>query len=241
VLLSFVQARNINKDLDQSDYFEGDIVLTNDQSAALLSKNGILPNQRWPRSSRGIVNIPYHTDEKWTSVHKALLADALKEIEDNTCIRFVQSNKPTPNSIKVINDTGCYSYVGKIGGEQVLSLLDTAGYGPHCWFHKTIVHEFMHAIGLWHEQSRYDRDDFIVVHLENVDASKRHNFNKVTEKQSSVYGIKYNYESVMHYTKGSFSNNGKDTIETKDPAYQNVIGNVKEGHPQDYEKNPKNL
>lgn len=141
-----------------------------------------------------------------------------------------------------------------MGGEQVLSLLDTGGYAPHCWHHKTIVHELLHAVGLWHEQSRYDRDPFIKIHYENVEPSqccpsqavvrpyiplilgKWHNFQKVSDKDSSVYGVPYNYESVMHYAKTAFSDNGKITIETTDPAYQDIIGNVKVGHPLDYEK-----
>jgi len=238
-ILPLSQARsvvNLEQNLDQSEFFEGDIRLSAEQNEAILLKNGILPEQRWPKSADGIVRIHYKTDEKWNLSKMKLLVAALEEIEQNTCIRFVHADSTTRDYIRVINDTGCYSYVGRVGGEQVLSLLDTDGYAPHCWFHKTIVHEFMHAIGLWHEQSRYDRDDFVIIHFENVEESKRHNFNKVSDKQSSVYGVTYNYESVMHYAKTAFSENGKITIETKDPGFQDVIGNVKIGHALDYEK-----
>lgn len=35
-------------------------------------------------------------------------------------------------------------------------------------FHSIIVHELLHAVGLWHEHMRYDRDGFVKIHYENV-------------------------------------------------------------------------
>ena len=36
----------------------------------------------------------------------------------------------------------------------------------------------MHALGIYHEQSRPDRDDYVFIDEEEVEDGKLHNFNK---------------------------------------------------------------
>ncbi|KAJ8299451.1 hypothetical protein KUTeg_023511 [Tegillarca granosa] len=56
------------------------------------------------------------------------------------------------------------------------------------------IHEMCHAIGMAHEQSRSDRDDYVTIMWENM-GGKNGNFNK-----GNTYDVnEYDYESVMQY------------------------------------------
>ncbi|PAV64123.1 hypothetical protein WR25_05620 [Diploscapter pachys] len=82
----------------------------------------------------------------------------------------------------IIDADGCWSLVGMKGGEQDLSL-QTDG----CDIQGTAAHEFMHAIGYQHEQSRYDRDEYITVDLTNVEPDNAYNFDKETDETTVNY------------------------------------------------------
>ncbi|KAM7383200.1 hypothetical protein PAMP_002871 [Pampus punctatissimus] len=59
------------------------------------------------------------------------------------------------------------------------------------------------------------------------------NFEKVSKEVSSTHGVPYDYMSVMHYGKNAFSNGIGSTIVTKDPKFQDVIGQRLEMSPSD--------
>ena len=57
----------------------------------------------------------------------------------------------------------------------------------------------MHALGIFHEQSRPDRDTYVFINLTDVDDRYQGNFNKYPFSQVSIEDVEYDYESVMHY------------------------------------------
>ncbi|XP_048452181.1 meprin A subunit beta [Rhincodon typus] len=113
----------------------------------------------------------------------------------------------------------CWSFVGnQQEGRQELSI------GEGCERMGTIVHEFLHALGFWHEQSRADRDDYVIIVWDRIENGKEHNFNKYNDKESSDLNIPYDYTSVMHYSSTAFNNGTEPTIVTKIAEFSNMIG-----------------
>ena len=65
----------------------------------------------------------------------------------------------------------CFSAIGRQGGQQRISV------GEGCEYKGTVMHEMMHALGFFHEQSRTDRDNYIMVLWWNIEPG---NYYKLT-------------------------------------------------------------
>ena len=68
-------------------------------------------------------------------------------------------------------------------------------------------------MGLWHEQSRSDRGDFVTINFAKVDPDFKHNFDM--HIQDCVNLSTYDFGSIMHYPMNAFSTDGSDTIAPK--------------------------
>ncbi len=183
--------------VDNLAIYEGDMVLgpaaqydPNIENAVAISG----ATYRWPN---GV--IPYVIQSGHPK--KAQIEQAIKHINEKTKL-CIKPRSGESNYVEVINSSGCWSYVGRQGGKQQISI-------GNCSFGSTI-HEFLHAAGLYHEQSAPSRDSYITVHFNNIKDDKKHNFNK---KGYSV--TSYDKGSIMHYPPYAFSKNGQKTITCK--------------------------
>ena len=59
--------------------------------------------------------------------------------------------------------------------------------------------------GFWHEQSRTDRDDYVIILWDNIEPQSKFNFMKYTLSKITHLNALYDYCSIMHYTKYAFS------------------------------------
>lgn len=179
--------------------YQGDIVLSSNPAQSGL---GITPRENYMWTD-GLV--AYTIDSNM--VEQSRITDAIAYWEEHSQIRFVERTNSNaseyPDYIRFVTSTGCASYVGMQGGAQRLFL------APACSTGNTI-HEIGHALGLWHEHSRNDRDDYVDVHFENIYRGYEHNF-QIQSGNGEDLG-EYDYGSIMHYPSWAFSKNGEDTI-----------------------------
>ncbi|XP_075182639.1 embryonic protein UVS.2-like [Anomaloglossus baeobatrachus] len=183
--------------------------------AVRLSRSALsCPGQAcfWPKSNSGIVIIPYTLSTDYSRADSAVIRSAIEEYSSLTCIRFVERKTQT-DYIQIRSVDGCWSYLGRIGGTQDLSLLN-----PGCISKGIIQHELNHVLGFVHEHTRSDRDAYVDIIWTYIPDAYKSNFEKSLPDTNNL-ALQYDYTSVMHYGRYSFTNvPGQPTIVSKPDA-----------------------
>lgn len=202
--------------------YQGDIMFSPDmvstQEVKVVYEKGETPetnksvgrtSARWPD------NTVYYAIDAGLD-NKARVYDAIKHWESNTNIKFVERTSQS-NYVYFVSGSGCSSYIGMIGGKQNITLSSSCSTG-------NTIHEIGHAIGLWHEQARVDRDNYITINYNNIQSGREHNFK--TYAQQGFDGAEFtnalDFNSIMMYGSYSFSSNGQPTIVKKDGSTFNI-------------------
>lgn len=175
----------------------GDVLVGSTEDIMRLEQEGgnlfLRPPQLW---EEGVV--PYLIEPAIAAAQEREIDIAIKTINAKTNVKF----KPKTNEKDfVIFKSGgehCYSNVGRIGGEQFIVL------NPKCR-HPQILHEMLHALGLYHEQSRPDRDDYVMVMWENIEERYHEQFKKMPPLHHSITDTNFDLKSIMMYPPEAFA------------------------------------
>nr|XP_033778897.1 high choriolytic enzyme 1-like [Geotrypetes seraphini] len=181
---------------------------------------------RWPSADNGQVVVPYVIASVFSNNERAVIESGLQSFSSRTCIRFQPRNNEQ-DFISIESQSGCFSFIGRNRGLQVVSLQRQG-----CVFKGIVQHELLHALGFHHEQNRSDRDGFVDIFFENIMPGMESNFRKVN---TNNLGTRYDYNSIMHYGRTAFSRNRRPTIVPKPDPNVN-IGNRQDFSPEDITK-----
>jgi hypothetical protein len=162
----------------------------------------------WPKVG-SVYQIPYIIDPAsgdLTNLNNAItqfnstFAGVIQFVALNGQTDYVDFNFDSNNFSGV-----CEAFEGRVGGEQVV------GGSGSCTV-ATILHEMGHTVGVWHEQTRPDRDAYVSVNYGAVIKASRSNFDELLDNDQLL--TPYDYASVMEYPAISFSRNGEPCIES---------------------------
>jgi hypothetical protein len=167
------------------------------------------PASFWPKV-KGVAQIPYTITSGNANVVPAIdqvnaqLAGILQFVPHGSEPDYVDFDLD-PNDQSGTGE----AQVGRIGGRQVIA-------GSILSNEPTLIHEMGHTIGLWHEQSRPDRDAWVTLAEDNVIKTLAPNFD-IQRSNVQAFGL-YDVQSVMHYIPFTFTKNGEPTLETVPPG-----------------------
>ncbi|CAJ0606202.1 unnamed protein product [Cylicocyclus nassatus] len=183
--------------------YDGDIIISEKRLRELVDDIGSQQSGRKARPRRWAYRdnlypetiwrngIPYAFDVDLPAVAVASIRKAMEFWQSNTCVTF----RPRKNERQYALFTGRDT----TEPEQLVFI------GDGCEIFGVTSHEVGHLIGLFHHQQRYDRDEYVTYHQENVDRGETVNFAKVSPNLLNNYGLPYDVGSVMHYAPTEFA------------------------------------
>jgi hypothetical protein len=209
--------------------YEGDIILENVQPMPKPGQGGGLhsdsvglanSNYLWPKVN-GVAQIPYVIDGASTnqnlasaiSTYNSTFAGVIQLVPRDGQANYIDINLGgTANGVCEANEGDANV------GEQFIT------GASNCTI-ATILHEFGHVTGVWHEQSRTDAASYVTFNYANVIKGSIGNFLPAVDNDQQNF-TPYDFASVMEYPAFSFSRNGGPPLESIPPGMplSNLIG-----------------
>ena len=113
------------------------------------------------------------------------------------------------------SSSGCWAQVGYVGHHGAFQTNQPINLGSGCVYQMVIEHEFLHAMGMFHEQSRPDRDNYITIHWDNIIEQYWSQYQAMSDQDWQDQSSPYDGDSIMHYPANGFGNGGGWTMTDK--------------------------
>lgn len=185
--------------IDTNYIMEFDMVLVPAQIEALKAYNS--PGARtynndvvkhWPSG-----RIPYVFNGSLTGSSQTTILGAISDWEAACAgVDFFPRTSETNYVEFTVASGPSQSPVGMIGGRQYIELVQGSGNVDP----SSALHEMGHALGMYHEQSRTDRDNFININWTNIKPGVELNFQTYTQSgwPGTQFGA-FDFNSIMLY------------------------------------------
>lgn len=182
--------------------WQGDIILGPAESIGKAGRGSAVrigQGYRWPDNT-----IPYVIADDVPD--KSRVENAVQHWNTKTPMRLTpRRSEGNYVEFRRAASGACSSSVGMVGGRQFVLVPDDCPTG-------SVIHEIGHVVGLYHTQSRDDRDLYVRMRPEGIDRANLSQFDQDPTAMEDVGP--YPYDSIMHYSPLGYALPGAVAMET---------------------------
>lgn len=201
--------------------------------------------------------IPYEIAPEISSSNAAALKRMFQDIADQTCVKFVLRLRTDPNYVLIKGGNKCSaplgmpsslssSSLGSSGNSgsrgssssaAVTPVISNVVLGTSCFTTKRVGRRLMNLLGIPHETSRPDRDQFVEINMKNIRTGYD---NQLKQLPASAYlpgvlNVPYDLQSITQYADEDIAKDSSTyAIRSKARRSADIGGSV--FSPADYEK-----
>jgi hypothetical protein len=157
--------------------------------------------------------VPYRFAPGAGNKLRTRMEEAMATIAKSASVRFRPRGSET-DYVTIRPGGSPQSMIGCSGGEQSLYLQPSSPPRDY-------LHELCHLLGLFHEHTRPDRDQYITVRKENVQDAAL--LPVLTAIEPRLDLRPYDFASILHYPTDAFAKPGTLTLEPKAELPDGVV------------------